>query len=47
MLRQIAPVFFTMDIPATLAYYTGKLGFACLGTWMSAQSRSRIRRSMP
>jgi len=33
MLRQIAPVFFTMDIPATLAYYTGKLGFACLGTW--------------
>ena len=24
MLRQIAPVFFTMDIPATLAYYTGK-----------------------
>lgn len=27
MLRQIAPVFFTMDIPATLAYYTGKLGF--------------------
>ena len=38
MLRQIAPVFFTMDIPATLAYYTGKLGFACLG-------RGRIRRS--
>lgn len=33
MLRQIAPVFFTMDIPATLAYYTGKLGFQCLGTW--------------
>ena len=33
MLRQIAPVFFTIDIPATLAYYTGKLGFACLGTW--------------
>ena len=34
MLRQIAPVFFTMDIPATLAYYTGKLGFTCLGTWL-------------
>ena len=33
MLRRIAPVFFTRDIPATLAYYTGKLGFACLGTW--------------
>jgi uncharacterized glyoxalase superfamily protein PhnB len=34
MLRQIAPVFFTMDIPPTLAYYTSKLGFACRGTWM-------------
>jgi|GEM_PF-4456031 len=34
MLRQIAPVFFTMDIPATLAYYRGKLGFPCLGTWL-------------
>src|ERR1700738_4685058 len=33
MVRQIAPVFFTMDIPATLAYYKGKLGFTCLGTW--------------
>ena len=22
-----------MDTPATLAYYAGKLGFACLGTW--------------
>ena len=38
MLRQIAPVFFTRDIPATLAYYTGKLGFECLGTWPSALS---------
>jgi catechol 2,3-dioxygenase-like lactoylglutathione lyase family enzyme len=38
MLRQIAPVFFTRDIPATLAYYTGKLGFACLGTWPTALS---------
>jgi uncharacterized glyoxalase superfamily protein PhnB len=33
MIRQIAPQFFTMDIPATLAYYQDKLGFACLGTW--------------
>ena len=33
MIRQIAPQFFTMDIPATLAYYTQKLGFSCLGTW--------------
>ncbi len=33
MIRQIAPVFFTMDIPATVAYYKHKLGFECLGTW--------------
>jgi hypothetical protein len=34
MIRQIAPVFFTTDIPGTLAYYKEKLGFACLGTWL-------------
>lgn len=33
MIRQIGPVFFTMDIPGTLAYYEDKLGFECLGTW--------------
>jgi hypothetical protein len=33
MVRQIVPLFFTMDIPATLAYYKEKLGFECLGTW--------------
>lgn len=33
MIRQIAPLFFTQDIPGTLAYYEGKLGFKCLGTW--------------
>ena len=33
MVRQIAPVFFTTDIPATLAYYGDNLGFKCLGTW--------------
>ena len=33
MVRRIAPLFFTMDIPATLAYYRDKLGFECLGTW--------------
>ncbi|MGC4049537.1 MAG: VOC family protein [Paludibaculum sp.] len=33
MVRQIAPVFFTLDIPATVAYYQDKLGFECLGTW--------------
>jgi uncharacterized glyoxalase superfamily protein PhnB len=33
MIRQIAPLFFTTDIPSTLAYYKDKLGFGCLGTW--------------
>ena len=33
MIRLIAPQFFTMDIPGTLAYYKDKLGFECLGTW--------------
>lgn len=33
MIRQIAPQFFTLDIPATLAYYKDKLGFECIGTW--------------
>ena len=34
MIRQIAPQFFTTDIPATLAYYKDNLGFECLGTWL-------------
>jgi uncharacterized glyoxalase superfamily protein PhnB len=33
MIRQIVPVFFTTDIPRTLAWYKDKLGFECLGTW--------------
>ena len=33
MIRQIAPQFFTTDLPATLTYYRDKLGFECLGTW--------------
>lgn len=33
MIRQIVPVFFTLDIPRTLAFYRDKLGFECLGTW--------------
>ena len=31
MIRHIAPQFFTVDLPATLAYYRDKLGFDCLG----------------
>ncbi len=34
MIRQIAPQFFTTDIPATAAYYKDKLGFEILGTWL-------------
>src|SRR2546422_3488438 len=33
MIRQIVPLFFTIDIPGTLAYYEAKLGFKCLSTW--------------
>ena len=33
MIRQIAPVFFTTNIAATVAYYEARLGFRCLGTW--------------
>ena len=33
MIRQIVPVFFTMDIPATIAWYAEKLGFDCRGVW--------------
>jgi uncharacterized glyoxalase superfamily protein PhnB len=33
MIRQIAPQFFTLDIPGTLFYYKDKLGFDCMGTW--------------
>jgi hypothetical protein len=48
MVRQIAPLFFTMDIPATLAYYKEKLGFECLGTWQDPPvyaivARARVR----
>jgi catechol 2,3-dioxygenase-like lactoylglutathione lyase family enzyme len=33
MIRQIAPVFFTTDLPGTVAYYGDKLGFACVGSY--------------
>src|SRR5260221_8224586 len=33
MIRRIAPQFFSMDIPGTLTYYEGKLGFTFMGTW--------------
>jgi uncharacterized glyoxalase superfamily protein PhnB len=33
MIQKIAPVFFTTEIPSTMAWYEAKLGFKCLGTW--------------
>jgi uncharacterized glyoxalase superfamily protein PhnB len=33
MIRQIVPLFFTIDILGTLGHYKDKLGFECLGTW--------------
>ncbi len=44
MIRQIAPVFFTTDIPATLAYYKDKLGFECLGTWQDPPEYAIVAR---
>ena len=35
MIRQIAPQFFTTNIPDTLAYYKDKLGFECRGMWQN------------
>ena len=33
MICRIAPQFFTMNIPGSVAYYENKLGFKCVGTW--------------
>ena len=33
MIRQIVPVFFSLDIARTVAYYKDRLGFELLGTW--------------
>jgi catechol 2,3-dioxygenase-like lactoylglutathione lyase family enzyme len=38
MIRQIAPVFFTMDIPRTVAFYTEKLGFELHGLWPGGEA---------
>ncbi len=44
MIRKVAPQFFTMDIPRTLAYYKDKLGFECLGTWMDPPQYAIVAR---
>jgi uncharacterized glyoxalase superfamily protein PhnB len=43
MMRQIAPLFFTTNIPATLAYYKDKLGFECRGKWPDSDSTDEDR----
>ena len=42
MIRQIVPVFFTTDIPPTIASYHDKLGFQCLGTWPKSESEPPV-----
>lgn len=44
MIRQIVPVFFSTDIPATLAFYKEKLGFECLGTWQDPPEYAIVAR---
>ena len=44
MIRQIVPVFFTTDIPRTLAYYNKELGFECLGTWQNPPTYAIVAR---
>jgi uncharacterized glyoxalase superfamily protein PhnB len=44
MIRQIAPQFFTTDIPGTLAYYKDKLGFECLGAWQDPPTYAIVAR---
>jgi len=44
MIRQIAPEFFTLDIPRALAYYKDKLGFECVGTWQDPPVYSIVAR---
>ena len=44
MIRQIVPLFFTIDIPGTLAYYRDKLGFECIGTWQEPPQYAIVAR---
>jgi catechol 2,3-dioxygenase-like lactoylglutathione lyase family enzyme len=44
MIRQIAPEFFTTNIPDTLAYYKDKLGFECVGTWQDPPTYAIVAR---
>jgi len=47
MIRQIAPEFFTTDIPRTLGFYKDKLGFECQGTWPESGGQESARQDPP
>lgn len=44
MIRQIVPLFFTTNMPATLAWYKHKLGFECHGTWQDPPTYAIVAR---
>jgi uncharacterized glyoxalase superfamily protein PhnB len=44
MIREIAPQFFTTDMPGTLAYYNDKLGFECVGAWQDPPTYAIVAR---
>jgi uncharacterized glyoxalase superfamily protein PhnB len=44
MFLRIAPQFFTLDIPRTLAYYKDKLGFECQSTWLDPPEYAIVTR---
>jgi uncharacterized glyoxalase superfamily protein PhnB len=44
MIRQIVPVFFTTDIPATLDYYENMLAFQCIGRWQDPPQYAIVER---
>jgi hypothetical protein len=46
MIRQIAPQFFSADIPGVLAYYKEKLGFECLRTWQNPPEYAIVARDL-
>jgi uncharacterized glyoxalase superfamily protein PhnB len=47
MIRQIAPEFFTTDIPRTLGFYKDKLGFECQGTWPESGGQDSAGQDRP
>ena len=44
MISQIVPVFFALDLPATIAWYAKTLGFDCRGTWQDPPIHAIVAR---